>query len=145
VVPIAFALDRAGGDPARFAADRRTLAVMVRTTRQTFDALRAHGTVEIPRNLQALYRLPTAATAAYWRRVLSGPQGELWFGAHTRTAREEMRALARELLGAVERAERPTPDLTALLAAPGPPRRADGAQGVGRLAADHRTGPGMPL
>jgi 2-dehydropantoate 2-reductase len=120
VVPIAFALYRAGGDPARLAADRRALAVMVRATRQAFDALGAQGTVEIPRNLRTLYRLPTAATAAYWRRVLSGPRGELWFAAHSRAATEEMRSLARQLLGAVERAEHPTPDLTALLAAHSP-------------------------
>jgi len=40
-------------------------------------------------NLRALYRLPTVLVTAYWRRVLNGPRGELWFGAHSRAAPEE--------------------------------------------------------
>lgn len=89
---------------------------MVRATRQAFQALRSSGNAEIPANLQTLYlRLPAAFAAAYWRRVLAGPRGELWFGAHTRAAPEEMRAVADDLLAAVRRTGRPAPDLTKLL------------------------------
>jgi 2-dehydropantoate 2-reductase len=51
--------------------------------------------------------LPTAFVVRYWRRVLAGPRGELWFGAHSRAAPEEMRALAEKLRTAL-RQNRPT-------------------------------------
>ena len=116
VVPIAFALYRVDTDPSRLAADPDTLRLMVRATREAFRAVAADGKAEIPANLRALYlRLPTAFAVRYWRRVLAGPRGELWFAAHTRAAPEEMRALADELEAAVRRTGRSTPDLTTLL------------------------------
>lgn len=116
VVPIAFALYRAGTDASRLAADRETLRLMVRATRQAFRALRSSGNAEIPTNLRTLYlRLPAAFVTSYWRRVLAGPRGELWFAAHTRAAPEEMRALAEDLQAAVRRTGRPAPDLAELL------------------------------
>jgi 2-dehydropantoate 2-reductase len=116
IVPIAFALYRVDTDPVRLAADRAGLRTMVRATRQAFRALSA--TAEIPTNLRALYRLPTPAVVAYWRRVMAGPRGELWFAAHSRAAPEEMRNLAGELRAAIQRPGPPTPDLDTLLAAP---------------------------
>lgn len=116
VVPIAFALYRFDTDASRLAADRDTLRLMVRATRQAFQALRGSGNVEVPANLRTLYlRLPAAFAVTYWRRVLAGPRGELWFAAHTRAAPEEMRALAEDLEAAVRRTGRPAPDLTELL------------------------------
>ena len=116
VVPIAFALYRVDTDPSRLAADSDTLRLMVCATREAFQALGADGKAEIPANLRTLYlRLPTAFAVRYWRRVLAGPRGELWFAAHTRAAPEEMRALADELQAAVHRTGRSTPDLTMLL------------------------------
>lgn len=116
VVPIAFALRRVDTDASRLAADHDTLALMVRATRQAFRALRAGGDAEIPANVLTLYlRLPVAFAARYWRRVLAGPRGELWFAAHTRAAPEEMRALADNLQLAISRTGRPAPDLTKLL------------------------------
>ena len=102
VVPIAFALYRVGGDPAALAADAATMRLMVSATRQAFAALRAYGNAEIPRNLRSLYRLPTRLVIGYWRRVLASPRGELWFGAHSRAAPEEMHELAEELRTAVQ-------------------------------------------
>lgn len=116
VVPIAFALYRVGGDPAALAADAATMRLMVSATRQAFAALRAHGNAEIPMNLRSLYRLPTRLVIAYWRRVLAGPRGELWFGAHSRAAPEEMHELAEALRTALRRTGRPTPELERLLA-----------------------------
>jgi len=116
VVPIAFALSRVDTDASRLAADRDTLKLMVRATRQAFRALRASGNAEIPANLATLYlRLPAAFAVSYWGRVLAGPRGELWFAAHTRAAPAEMRALADDLQDAVRRTGRPAPDLTELL------------------------------
>jgi 2-dehydropantoate 2-reductase len=115
VVPIAFALYRVGIDASRLASDRPTLRLMVVATRQAFNALQATGNAEILKNLRMHYRLPTAFIIGYWRRVFKNPQGELWFGAHSRAAPEEMRALARELQRALRRTGRPTPSLERLL------------------------------
>ncbi len=115
VVPIAFALYRVGGDPATLAADAATMRLLVSATRQAFAALRADGNAEIPTNLRILYRLPERLVVRYWRRVLDGPRGELWFGAHSRAAPEEMHELARGLSEAVRRTGRATPDLDRLL------------------------------
>lgn len=116
VVPIAFALYRAGTEPARLAADPDALRLMVRATQQAFRALRASGNREIPPNLRTLYlRLPAVFAAGYWRRVMNSPRGELWFAAHSRAAPQEMRALAEHLHAAVRRTGRPTPQLDELL------------------------------
>jgi 2-dehydropantoate 2-reductase len=116
VVPIAFALYRTGVDATRLAADRATLRLMVLATREAFTALQQDGNHQVPTNLRVLYGLPTVLVVAYWRRVLAGPRGELWFAGHSRAAPEEMRALAHELQGALRRADRPTPHLDRLLA-----------------------------
>ena len=115
VVPIAFALYRVGVDPARLAADPVSMRLMVLATRQAFTALRANGNDEIPTNLRLLYRLPTRVVTGYWRRVLDSPRGELWFGAHTRAAPEEMRHLADQLQETLLHTGHPTPDLKRLL------------------------------
>lgn len=116
VVPMAFALYRDGTDPAVLAADRGTLQVMVRATRQAFRNLRAAGNSEIPANLNVLYRwVPTPLVVGYWRRVLAGARGELWFAAHSRAAPEEMRAIAGDLREAMRAGANATPDLDDLL------------------------------
>lgn len=113
VVPIAFALYRVATNPARLAADRQSLRMMVRATRQAFRAL--DGTAEIPTNLRVLYRMPSPIGVSYWRRIMASSRGELWFAAHSRAAPQEMRALAGELQTALRNAARPTPDLDTLL------------------------------
>jgi len=116
VVPIAFALYGVDTKAGRLAADRVSLRLMVRATRQAFHALKAAGNIEIPRNLWVLYMgMPEAFAVRYWRRVLSGPRGELWFAAHSRAAPEEMDSLAHELQAAVHRTGSATPDLDILL------------------------------
>jgi len=113
VVPIGFALYRCGTDPAALAADSSTLRLMAQATREAFTVL---DDAEIPANLRWLYlRMPTRFAVHYWRGVLAGPHGELWFAAHSRAAPDEMQALARELMLAVDRSARPTPYLDALL------------------------------
>jgi 2-dehydropantoate 2-reductase len=118
VVPVAFSLYRAGTSPKRLAGDSATMRLMVRSTREAFRALRGAGNHEIPPNLKALYRLPTVLVVAYWRRVLNGPRGELWFAAHTRAAPEEMRSLARALQLATRATGGRTPHLDRLLTSP---------------------------
>ncbi len=122
VVPVAFALYRTGISPAQLADDPDTLRTMVLATRGAFLALRAAGNTEIPMNLQMLYlRLPAAFAARYWRRVMAGPRGELWFAAHCRAAPEEMRALAAALVAALDAAGHVNPELARLLGAPTEP------------------------
>ena len=116
VVPIAFALYRVGVDPVRLAADPVSMRLMVLATRQAFTALRANGNDEIPTNLRILYHLPTRVVIGYWRRVFESPRGELWFGAHSRAAPEEMRDLADQLKEILLHTGHPTPDLERLLA-----------------------------
>ena len=118
VVPIAFALYRVGINAPSLAADPATMRLMVLATREAFTALRATGNEEIPTNLRVLYRLPTVLVITYWRRVLNGPRGELWFGAHSRAAPEEMHALAWDLQQAIRNTARLTPNLDRLLATP---------------------------
>lgn len=123
VVPIAFALYRVDVDASRLSADRlsadrATMRLMVRGTREAFTTLRSAGNTEVPRNLRILYRLPDVFVIAYWRRVLASPRGEPWFAAHSRAAREEMHALAQHLQQAVRATGHPTPDLDRLLAIP---------------------------
>ena len=116
VVPIAFALYRVGTDPARLATDADAVRLMVRATREVFRVLVGTGDAEIPANLRMLYfHLPTAVIVRYWQRVLAGPRGELWFGAHCRAAPEEMHVLAVALQNALRRIGRPIPNLDYLL------------------------------
>jgi 2-dehydropantoate 2-reductase len=116
VVPIGFALYRSGTDAAKLAADADTMRLMVRATREAFRALGTGGNAEIPLNLRVLYLwMPTAFVVGYWRRILSGPRGELWFGAHGRAAPEEMRALAEALRTALRHTALPLPNLESLL------------------------------
>jgi len=117
IVPIALALYRVGVQPHRLAADEQLLRMMVVATRQVLGALAGAGNTEIPRNLHWLYlRLPQRFAMYYWRRVLSGPRGELWFAAHTRSAPEEMASLAHALRSVIDRAGHRAPALDALLA-----------------------------
>jgi 2-dehydropantoate 2-reductase len=116
VVPMAFALYRVDIDAGRLAHDAATLRLMVRATRQAFQALRVVGTGEIPTNLAILYlRMPERFAVHYWRRVLASPRGELWFAAHSRAAVQEMTSLANELQIAVRRTGRAASDLDTLL------------------------------
>lgn len=116
IAPIGCALRLADVEPSRLADQRGLLRLMVRATRQGFQALDAENKIEIPANLRTLYlRLPTAFAVGYWKRVMAGPRGELWFAAHTRAAPEEMSELAESLRTAVRRTGQPAPDLMHLL------------------------------
>ena len=116
VVPIAFALYRADTDAAHLARDPVSLRLMVRATAQAFRALRTAHVAQIPTNLAILYLwMPGEFAARYWRRILAGPRGELWFAGHARSAAQEMALLRDELLAAVHRTGGPAPDLDTLL------------------------------
>jgi 2-dehydropantoate 2-reductase len=115
IAPIAFALYRDGVDTERLAADQATLHTMVGATKQAFAGLRAAGNGEIATNLGILFRMPTSFVVNYWRKVMAGPRGELWFGAHSRSAPEEMRAIGDELQATLFKSGHPSADLNSLL------------------------------
>jgi 2-dehydropantoate 2-reductase len=98
IVPIALALEKCDGDPAILARRRPILRELVKATRQFYAALRSSGNTEIPGNLYTLYnRLPTVFAVRYWARVMSDGRGELWFGAHFRSAPEETDMMQHQL------------------------------------------------
>ena len=116
VVPIACALQRAGGDPERLSADTGTLRLMVAAIREAFTGLRSHGDTEIPENLQITYRhVPTLVLLAHWRRVLRDQRGELWFGAHARSTADELHLRVSELRAALGTRSHETPALDQLV------------------------------
>ncbi|HEY4867404.1 MAG TPA: 2-dehydropantoate 2-reductase N-terminal domain-containing protein [Candidatus Dormibacteraeota bacterium] len=117
IVPIAFALYRVDGDPRRLAADHTSLQLMVRATRQAFQALGTSGNAEIPSNLRILYQwMPERFAIHYWQSLMAGPRGELWFAAHSRVASDEMYSLAVQLQHTMSAVGHPTPALDTLLA-----------------------------
>jgi 2-dehydropantoate 2-reductase len=95
VACIAAALYRCGTDPVHLAVDRATLTLMCHAITGAFAALRASGTVGLPRNLAVLHSpLLRPVAVRYWARAMGSPMGELCFAAHCRHAEAEMRALA---------------------------------------------------
>ena len=95
VACVTAALYRCGSDPARLAADRRTLTLMCDAVTEAFRALRDSGVTGLPRNLATLHSPALKPVAVrYWARTMRSPAGELFFAAHARHAQPEMRALA---------------------------------------------------
>ncbi len=102
VACVAAALYRCGTDPARLAADRKTLTLMCQAITEAFGALRADGTAGLPRNLAVLHTpLLRPVAIRYWARTMRSPMGELCFAAHSRHAEAEMRALGDDMAAQV--------------------------------------------
>jgi hypothetical protein len=60
---------------------------------------------------------PSPVAMRYWKKVMAGPNGELWFAAHTRAAPDEMRSLAEALNSQINAAAKRAPALAELIAA----------------------------
>ncbi len=105
VACIAAALYRCGTDPARLAADRKTLTLMCQAITEAFAALHTSGTAGRPRNLAVLHSpLLRPVAVRYWARTMRSPMGELCFAAHCRHAETEMRALGAHVAARIEHA-----------------------------------------
>lgn len=108
-------LSRAG-EPSALAADSAQLRAAVRSIREGFIALEAQGSTVTPSSLRVLFRrLPLVFAAAYFRRSLRGPVGEISLGPHVRASRDdEFAALCARVL---DRVGEPltTPTLVTLL------------------------------
>jgi 2-dehydropantoate 2-reductase len=118
------AIDQARGDSVGLACNRRQVATMVRAIREGFAALRRQGTPVTPTNLAVLFGwMPSWFAVRYWQRALRGPIGTLAIGPHARAAREEMAAVAAQVLTLLQPASKDIPTLRQLLgqlvAAPG--------------------------
>ena len=115
VACVAAALYRCGTDPVRLAADRTTLTLMCRAITGAFASLRADGVAGLPRNLAILHTpLLRPVAIRYWARTMRLPMGELCFGAHSRHAEAEMRALGADTAARIT----DSPALTELLRQP---------------------------
>jgi 2-dehydropantoate 2-reductase len=98
VACVTAALYRCGSDPARLAADRPALTLMCDAVTEAFRALLDSGVTGLPRNLATLHSPALKPVAVrYWARTMRSPAGELYFAAHARHARPEMRALAEQV------------------------------------------------
>jgi 2-dehydropantoate 2-reductase len=60
--------------------------------------------------------MPEWFAIRYWRRLMAGPRGELWFAAHSRVASDEMHSLAVQLQHTMSAIGSPSPALDTLLA-----------------------------
>lgn len=99
VACVAAALYRCGCDPARLAADRRTMRTMCEAITAGFASLREQGLGGLPRNLAVLHHPAMRPVAVrYWTRAMRSPMGELCFAAHARHAEPEMRALGSDVM-----------------------------------------------
>jgi 2-dehydropantoate 2-reductase len=99
VACVAAALYRCGTDPARLAADRKTLSLMCAAVTEAFAASRRAGVTGLPRNLAVLHNpILKPLAVRYWARTMRSPMGELAFAAHCRHAPAEMRALGEQLI-----------------------------------------------
>jgi 2-dehydropantoate 2-reductase len=120
VTCIAAAIYVVGGDATRLASERELLHLMVRATREAFDALRKVGVRELPLNLRVLYGvMPAAFAVRYWQRALVTPLGAFGLAAHANAARPEMTLLAAQLVERLRASSRPAPALERLFARAG--------------------------
>jgi len=96
ILPTAYALYMAGGDPRRLARTRDALVLMIRAMREGFEVLEAHGVPITPANHRVLPWLPEPLLLAIMRGMLGSDAMSIKIG-HATEARDEMRALDDEL------------------------------------------------
>jgi 2-dehydropantoate 2-reductase len=97
VTSVSGAIYLAGGDCMRLSRNQPLLKLMVRGTREGFNALSALGHPIHPLSLKVLFtKLPAQAAVYYWRRFFSNRMAEYVFARHARSASVEMRTLADE-------------------------------------------------
>jgi 2-dehydropantoate 2-reductase len=118
VVPLAFALYRVGVDPARWRPTQPPCGLLRAPLGRRSRRCAEQATPKSPETCASSTGCRRCSSSPTGDGVLAGPRGELWFGAHTRAAPEEMRSLAGQLQEALRRTGCRTPDLDRLLATP---------------------------
>ncbi|GAA4013814.1 hypothetical protein GCM10022631_26890 [Deinococcus rubellus] len=92
------ALWRVGCDSTALIHSHDGIPDFIRAVREGFHALDAVHVAPAPLALRALFGwMPLPLSAAYWRKYLTGPRGELLFAAHARHAADEMAQLTAEV------------------------------------------------
>jgi 2-dehydropantoate 2-reductase len=92
------ALWRLGCDPIALVDSRDGVPDFIAAVREGYRALDAADVAPVSIALRAIFEwTPMAFSAAYWRRYLTGPRGELLFAAHARHAHGEMAQVAEEV------------------------------------------------
>lgn len=104
VTAIGGAIYLAGADCRRLSQDGATLALMIMGVREGFAALRALGMNITPFPLMLLFTwMPRFFAVYYWRRFFASTIADYVVDGHARTAPEEMRELARDCWGLLEK------------------------------------------
>ena len=99
IASICSALYRCGTDPCQLANNRSTLNLMCAAITEGFSYLHSQHVRGAPANLDLLHRWWLRPFAVrFWARTLRSELGEIYFGAHARQARAEMKALADDVL-----------------------------------------------
>jgi len=112
VTSVSGAIYLAGGDCTKLSRSQPLLKLMVRGTREGFNALRALGHPIHPLALKVLFTdLPAQAAVYYWRHFFSNRMAEFVFARHARCASVEMRTLASECRVLLARSGFPAPAL----------------------------------
>ena len=112
VTSVSGAIYLAGGDCMQLSRNQQLLKLMVRGTREGFNAVSALGHPVHPLALKVLFtNLPAQAAVYYWRNYFSHRMAEYVFARHARCASVEMRTLAGECRVLLARSGRPAPAL----------------------------------
>jgi len=113
---ISTALLKTGVDTQRLGNDPKLLRQMCRAIEEGFKSLQVQHIPGLPRNLALLHNpLLRFVAVRYWGGIMRSAKGELYFGAHTRHAPDEVRTLANWVLQHVVRDNASTDDLRSLL------------------------------
>lgn len=108
IIPTANALFMAGGDPDRLAQNREALVLMLRSIREGYRVLRAHGIPITPGNHRIFEWLPEWLLLAVARQQVAGKEAAIKVG-HARQARAELKLLADEFQALASGTSVPTP------------------------------------
>lgn len=116
VVPLAYAIYLADGDPQRLARTRDGLVLARRAIRECFEALRVRDIAITPGWARVVEWIPEPAMVALMGRILRSRRAEIGLAGHANAARDEMRYLANELEAVIRPAKTSTAALDHLLA-----------------------------
>lgn len=117
VVAVGAAILASDGDSIRLTADPELMAKLVRSVREGFTALAAHGIAVTPRGLRTIFTVvPERLAVWYWRRVLRGDVGTVAMTPHVRRSADTELALLTRDVRKILAGGPPTPTLDSLLA-----------------------------
>ncbi len=99
ILPLAGAVYLGDGDLEAVASDRKLLKMTMRAVVQGLDIVRQNGYPVLPKGLKLFRFMPSALGTIKIAHTLRSRFGEIALAGHASTARNEMRHLAKDLLG----------------------------------------------